>query len=52
VTLYVCEQGATAPSASADGAVSPCPAAKVRKPIRRHRTHGKKKAGDDDDDEE
>jgi PKD-like domain/PKD domain len=50
VTLYVCEPGAPAPTAATDGAVSPCPECKVRRPVRRHPArHGKKKATDDDD---
>ena len=51
VQLYVCEAGATPPTAMTDGAVSPCPECKAKKTPRTRRPvrHGKKKAGDDDD---
>ena len=49
VQLYTCETGAT-PAAMTDGAVSPCPACKVKRVVRRRPVrHGKKKAGDDDE---
>ncbi len=52
VQLFVCEQGAKAPDAMTDGAVSPCPACKVKKPHRRHKArHGRKKGSEDDDEE-
>lgn len=50
VWLFVCEAGAPAPTAPTDGAVSPCPPAKVKKPVYRgRRPHGKKKATDDEE---
>jgi hypothetical protein len=51
VQLFVCEPGAPPPTPMADGAVSPCPACKVKRVIRHRRPvrHGKKKAGDEDE---
>jgi len=50
VWLFACPPGAAAPTAPTDGAVSPCPPKKVKRPVYHRRgTHGKKKAGDDDE---
>jgi len=50
VQLYVCEQGANPPAAMTDGAVTPCPECRVRRPRPRPRPrHGRKKAGEDDE---
>jgi hypothetical protein len=46
VQLYVCEAGAAKPMASTDGAVSPCPDCKKKKPVR----HRAKKKGSSDHD--
>jgi hypothetical protein len=52
VQLFNCPPNAPAPTPMTDGAVSPCPAGRQRRPARRHPTrHGKKKAGDDDEEE-
>jgi hypothetical protein len=48
VWLFACPPGAPAPTAPADGAISPCPTKAVRKP-RPPRRHRVKKAGDDEE---